>query len=322
MTLTTAASRKRKRIIAFLLLFSILVITAISIQPDIPVEQVKTKYATATSRFMSIDGMQVHYRDEGDGPILIMTHGSNCSLQSWDGWQQYLRHRFRVISFDLPGHGLTGPNPKGEYDYATMARVLDQFTNKLHINKFSLAGNSMGGAIALYYTTQHPDKVEKLVLIDSLGYQGEIPPVTLRMWGWPLIGRLLTVLTPRFVYAQTLKETYGHKERVSEQLIDRYYELLLREGNREATRKRFIAPTWDIESAQLKTIKTPTLVMWGGKDPWFNSSFGRRFAHDIPNASVRLYPDLGHLPMEEDPEATARDAATFLADSCCLFLLG
>lgn len=262
---------------------------------------------------MNIDGMQIHYQDEGTGPILIMIHGSNCSLQSWNGWQQYLKRQFRVISFDLPGHGLTGPNPKGEYDYAAMTRILDQLANNLHIGKFSLAGNSMGGAIALHYTMQHPGKVEKLVLIDSLGYPGEIPPVTLRMWGWPVVGRMLTVLTPRFVYAQTLKEIYGHKERVSEQLIDRYYELLLREGNREATRRRFIAPAWDIEPARLKTIETPTLVMWGEKDPWFNADFGRQFARDIPNASFRLYPGLGHLAMEEDPETTARDVAMFLA---------
>lgn len=287
-------------------------LTATSFQRDIPAEQAKRKYATASSKFVHIDGMEVHYQDVGVGPTLILVHGSNCSLQSWDGWQAHLRRGFRVISVDLPGHGLTGPNPSGSYDYLTMVRFLDRLADLLHVDKFSIAGNSMGGAIAVNYTILHPARVEKLILIDSLGYPEEIPPLTLRMWGYPVIGHLLTVLTPRFVYAQSIRDIYGHKERVSDELIDRYYELLLREGNRDATRVRFSDPVWDIDQSRLKTIDAPTLVMWGGKDPWFSAEFGTRFAHDIPGATLRIYPDLGHVPMEEEPQTTARDAALFL----------
>ena len=309
----TRISMGKRRWFFLVAMAAVLALVAGSFERDIPADRAKAKYATTSSRFANIDGMEIHYRDEGTGPVLVLIHGSNCSLQSWDGWQEQLRQQFRVISVDLPGHGLTGPNPSGNYDYQTMGRVLDRLANVLQIDKFSLAGNSMGGAIALDYAMLHPEKLERLVLIDSLGYPDEIPPLTLRMWGFPAIGRLLTVLTPRFVYAQTIKDIYGHKERVNDQLIDRYYELLLREGNRNATRMRFADPVWYVDQSRLKTIKIPTLVMWGGKDPWFGSQFGRRLARDIPGAKFRLYPDLGHVPMEEAPEITARDAALFLA---------
>lgn len=290
----------------------VLVLGVSSFQRDIPADQVAQKYATTSSKFVRISRMNVHYRDEGGGPVIILVHGSNCSLQSWEGWQKYLQKKFRVVSVDLPGHGLTGPNPNGNYDYLTMVSFLDDFANALHVDRFSIAGNSMGGGVALNYTILHPARVEKLILVDSLGYPDEIPPLTLRMWGYPVLGHVLTVFTPRFVYAQTIKDIYGHKERVTDQLIDRYYELLLREGNREATRVRFATPLQDGDLSRLKSIHVPTLVMWGGKDPWFKTEFAVRFAHDLPGARLRLYPDLGHVPMEEAPEVTAPDAASFL----------
>jgi pimeloyl-ACP methyl ester carboxylesterase len=285
---------------------------AISFQSDIPAGQAKNKYATASSKFIHIDNMTVHYRDEGVGPALLLIHGSNCSLHAWEGWQGELRQKFRVISVDLPGHGLTGPNPNGKYDYFTMVNFLNRLVDMLQIDTFSVAGNSMGGAIALNYAILHPSRVENLILIDSLGYADEIPPLVLRMWGYPLVGQMMTVFTPRFVYAQTIRSIYGHKERVNDHLIDRYYELLLRDGNRDATRLRFTEPVWDIEPSRIRSIKIPTLIMWGGKDPWFGVEYGRRFADEISGASLRIYSDLGHVPMEEAPEETARDAAAFL----------
>jgi pimeloyl-ACP methyl ester carboxylesterase len=312
MNKTTLSPARIKQAIGYVLALAIVVLVAVSVRADLPVRELLPKYTTDISRFARIDGIDVHYRDEGRGPALLLVHGSNCSLHSWEGWQTQLKAKFRVISVDLPGHGLTGPDPEGRYDYAAMVRFLDRLADHLHIDKFSLAGNSMGGAIAIEYALMRPARMEKLILIDSLGYPEQVPPLILRMWGYPVIGQVLTVLTPRFAYAQTIRGIYGHKERVSDPLIDRYYELLLREGNRAATRTRFVDAVWSVDVSRLRSIGIPTLVMWGGKDPWFDAAFGKRFAQDIPGAAVRIYPDLGHVPMEEAPEITARDAASFL----------
>jgi pimeloyl-ACP methyl ester carboxylesterase len=280
---------------------------------DIPLERVTQKYADGASRFASIDGMRVHYRDEGQGPVVLLIHGSNSSLHTWDGWVTRLLKKYRLVRLDLPGHGLTGPNPISHYDYGVMSHVVDSLMQTLGIEKFAIAGNSMGGAIALDYAGRHPEKVEKLILIDAIGYPDEIPPLALRMWGFPVIGNILTVITPRSVYQSTLREAYGDRALVNDALVDRYYELLLRQGNRRATRDRFAEGAFSISVPILAKIHVKTLVLWGGKDRWFPVSFGERFARDIEGARLKVYPGLGHVPMEEGPEVTARDVDEFLS---------
>lgn len=279
---------------------------------DIPVEQLIPRYADRASKFGVIDGMRVHYRDEGQGPVLLLIHGSNSSLHTWDGWVARLREKYRLVRLDLPGHGLTGPNPDHRYSYAAMSQTIDQLVQNLDIGSFAVAGNSMGGAIALDYVNRHPEKVEKLILIDSIGYPDEVPPLTLRMWGFPAAGTILTAITPRSVYTATLREAYGHQEMVTDALVDRYYELLLRQGNRQATRERFAEAAFSIPVPSLSQIHAETLVLWGGKDRWFPVSFGERFARDIAGARLKIFPDLGHVPMEEGPEVTALEADEFL----------
>jgi pimeloyl-ACP methyl ester carboxylesterase len=297
--------------IAFVALWAVLM--GFGYRADIPVEQLIPRYADRASKFAVIDGMRVHYRDEGQGPVLLLIHGSNSSLHTWDGWAARLRDKYRLVRLDLPGHGLTGPNPDHRYSYAAMSQTIDHLVEILGAGSFAMAGNSMGGAIALDYANRHPEKVEKLILIDSIGYPDEVPPLTLRMWGFPAVGTILTAITPRSVYAATLREAYGHPEMVTDALVDRYYELLLRQGNRHATQERFAEAAFSIPALSLSRIHARTLVLWGGKDRWFPVSFGERFAHDIAGARLKIFPDLGHVPMEEGPEATAFEADEFLA---------
>lgn len=295
------------------LVASIILFGLISFHRDIPAAHVLSKYTTPSSKFIPLDGMNVHYRDQGAGSAILLIHGSNSSLQTWEGWEEVLKRQFRVISVDLPGHGLTGPNPSGIYDSLSLERFVDNFSNAIGLQHFSIVGNSLGGLIAWNYVIRHPGKVEKLILIDALGYPDQLPPFQLRMWGFPVIGQALTVFTPRFVYNKTLEQIYGHPERVTPALTDRYFDLLLRQGNREATRLRFSQDLNFDNLPKLKSIAVPTLVMWGARDPWFSPEFAARFVQDIPNAILKLYPDLGHVPMEEAPEKTSMDAASFLS---------
>jgi pimeloyl-ACP methyl ester carboxylesterase len=279
---------------------------------DIDQRTAERLYATAHSKFIIVGGMRVHYQDVGAGPAIILLHGSNSSLHTWAGWVEKLKDSHRVITVDLPGHGLTGPNPADDYGYRSYGTFLAQFTKALQLDRFAIAGNSMGGAVALAYAATYPRNVDKLILINSVGYSDQQPPLVLRSWGFPVVGSVMETFTPRFVYAYSLKSLYGTPERMTDAVIDRYFNLLLRSGNRRATRERFSEPpqSWFIH--KFPDLKMPALVMWGEVDPWFDVEFGYRFARDLPNGKLVTYKNLGHLPMEEAPSLTARDAVAFL----------
>ncbi|WP_373049021.1 alpha/beta fold hydrolase [Vulgatibacter sp.] len=283
------------------------------VRADRPAAEVEARRAQPPSRFVEVDGMRVHYRDRGEGPALLLVHGSNASLFTWEGWASRLSDRFRVVSLDMPGHGLTGPHPQGRYDYAEMAVFLDHFVQAVGLERFHLAGNSMGGSVAWHYALAHPAKVDRLVLVDAVGYEREEPlPPILRLFATPGLNRIAEHVTPRFAVEQSIRDVYGDPSRVTEELVDLYEDLALREGNREASRKRLSHPHHDGLEKRLGEIRAPTLILWGGKDRWILPKYAHRFDEDIPDSQLILYPELGHVPMEEDPETTAAAVRRFL----------
>ncbi len=291
---------------------AVLALGAAFIRPDIPVEELKPKYAPPPSQFMSLDGMEVHYRDEGEGPALVLLHGTGASLHTWDGWVEALADSFRVVRLDLPGFGLTGPNPAHDYRIATYVDFLEHFVGRLGLERFSLAGNSLGGHIAWRYALAHPQRVEKLILIDPAGAPDDAPdPFVFKLARTPVANRLLTVVTPRSLMEKSLREVYADDAKVTPALVDRYYELSLREGNRAAfvARARTVEPN---RFDQIAYVRAPTLILWGKQDVWIPVATARRFTERLPHAVLVTYPDAGHVPMEERPARTAADARRFL----------
>ncbi len=284
---------------------------------DKTVAELRSFYANEASRFVAVDGMEVHYRDEGRGPVLLLLHGSNASLHTWEGWVRELKSDYRLIRLDLPGHGLTGPHPENRYHWAEAAQFVDHFAQKLKLDRYVVVGNSMGGGIAWNYALAFPQKVEKLVLIGARGIPPKEPlPLAFRAYGWPGFNALLTVFTPRWMVAQSVREVYGDPDKVSEALIDRYFDLGLREGNRGATAYRMSHLDTYQATPRLAELKVPTLILWGEKDTWILPKYGHEFARRIPGAKLVLYPGLGHVPMEEAPEETAREVRAFLKSEC------
>jgi len=276
-------------------------------------DELTPKYTDNTSHFIELGGMNIHYRDEGQGPVILLIHGSNASLHTWEKWTDILAPNYRVISLDLPGHGLTGPHPKNEYAWPEAARFIDDFVTALEIPKFTIAGNSMGGAIAWHYALQQPAKVSSLVLIDSRGIQPEEPtPLILRAYGAPILSSLLTVFTPKWAVAENLSGVYGDPTKVSEEMISLYHDLTLREGNRDATVYRMKHPSTYELTPKLSELTMPTLIMWGEKDTWIHPKYALQFKRRIPHAQLITYSGVGHTPMEESPQKTAKDLMTFL----------
>jgi pimeloyl-ACP methyl ester carboxylesterase len=316
---TQAAPRSRRTLYAVLAMFAIalVAISAYSYRPDIAAATIEARYATHDSHFIAVGGVRVHYVDVGHGSPLVLLHGSNASLFDWEGWTTTLRDRFRVIALDLPGHGLTGPDPQRRYTYVEQARFVSDFLDTIGVSRFAVAGNSMGGSIAWHLALMHPTRVTKLILLDSVGLPRDEPrPMMFRAYTWPVVDHLLTVFTPRESVAMALKDAFGDPGRVSDAEVDRTWALLRREGNREATRVR-LQQQGDSDDwvKRLGTLRVPTLVVWGGSDDWVLPKYGRRFVRLIPHAQLITYPGVGHLPMLEIPKRSARDARSFLLDS-------
>lgn len=287
--------------------------------PDTDPAAMRAKYGGAGAQFIAVeDGLTVHLRDEGprDAPVLVLLHGSNASLHTWQPWVDRLSSKYRIIRLDQIGHGLTGPDPQGDYSAAEFVRTLDATLARLGVTRFALAGNSMGGWIAWNYTLAHPDKVSRLILIDAGGPPDDPNtqlPLGFRLARTPGIDRLVNVITPRSVFDASVRQSVSNQAIVTPAMVDRYWELNRYPGNREATRLRFAM--WRDRargSERLATITAPTLILWGAEDRLIPVSGAQWFADRIPGVRVIVYPGIGHLPMEEAAARSAADVDAFL----------
>jgi len=287
--------------------------------PDLDPAVLQAEYAAPPSQFLTLaNGQRVHVRDEGprDAPAILLIHGSNASLHTWQGWAEALRQRYRVVRYDQPGHGLTGPQVKGDYRAEAMADTGAMVMARLGINHYAVAGNSMGGWVAWHIALAHPDRVGGLVLVDAAGAPDARParlPIGFRLAASPLMRPLLTSFTPRSIIAKSLEQSVGNPARVSDAMVDRYWRLLRYPGNRAALAPRAAAPRDTASMHRLVAIKVPVLILWGKRDQLIPVANARWFARALPQAQTIIYPDLGHIPMEEAPARTARDLAAWLA---------
>ncbi len=283
---------------------------------DIPLEVLKARYANADSRFVPIEGMSVHYRVEGnasDSVPLLLLHGTGSSLHTWDGWVEVMQSSRKIIRMDLPAFGLTGPAPSRDYTPESYQRVVIALLDSLQVPQVDIAGNSLGGHIAWYTALKHPERVRKLVLIDAVGYPLEKsePPLAFTLAVIPVLNKLLTYITPRSVVQQSVKDVYTDDSRITDELVDRYFDLTLRPGNRQAFIDR--ARPFDVDDAytRIPTLTQPTLILWGAEDFFVPISMARNFEHDLPHDTLVIVPHAGHVPMEELPVETAGIAMGF-----------
>ena len=294
----------------------LIIIIAIYWKNDIDLNDLKDKYAYPSSSFISIDGINVHYRDVGKGEAILLIHGTGASLHTWEKWIDILSPAYRVISFDLPGFGLTGPDPNHNYQIYRYTAILDSLMVKLKVDSFHIAGNSLGGLVAWRYTTQFPQKILTLNLIDAAGLpqHGKKPPFIFQLAKLPVLSTLMQKVTPKSIIENSMLDVYKNDNLVTEKLIDRYFELSLREGNRTAFVKRMSQLNEKLDINDLKKITAPVLIQWGKHDRWIPLAKGYEFKKIIPKAELKIY-NSGHVPMEENPMETVEDYMIFLKKS-------
>ena len=286
--------------------------------PDREVDSLKARWAPPPSQFVALMGMQVHLRDEGprnDPQPIVLLHGTSASLHTWDGWAEALKGERRVIRMDLPGFGLTGPMPDGNYQLTHYVDVLVALLDQLGVTQAVVAGNSFGGGLAWKLAVDHPQRVAKLVLVDAAGYPYDPTSVPIGFkvaqisWLRPVMENVL----PRSMIESSVRNVYGDPAKVTPELIDRYFELTLRAGNRHALGERFRQSPGGQYAAEIPSVKQPTLILWGGQDRLIPPDNADHFQRDIAGSRLVVFDRLGHVPHEEDPAATVAALRSFLA---------
>ncbi|MBI1340115.1 alpha/beta fold hydrolase [bacterium] len=287
---------------------------------EIPYPALEAKYGLPSSNYMELeDGVRVHYTDEGpkSAPTVVLVHGFAASVHAWRPWIDRLSGDYRMVAMDLPGHGLTsaptGYRGSGDKQLA----IVDELVERLGIERFVIAGNSMGGGVAWTYTLSHPEKVAGLVLVNAAGWPGERseedggPPFVFMLLGNPVGRAVLKSFNPRMFAEGGLKSAYLDESLVTDELMDRYAELALAPGHRDVllTSERGSRRYTREDFAR---ITAPTLALVGEQDKVIPSKMTKEMAQAIPGATLVVYEDGGHVPMEQLPDRSAADLKAFL----------
>lgn len=270
-------------------------------------------YFLAADKTISIDGINIRYRDEGskDLPVIVMIHGFTSSLETWDALASELLPDYRIVRFDLPGHGLSDQDPTGDYSNARTVELFTKFSDKLSLENPALVGNSLGGLIAWRTAQSNPSAAAKLILISPGGFS--INGVTENPVAVPMMVKFYLTKAPSAGVKQATSALYGDPALLTEDRLTQIEDMMKRPGNGEAFIARAGQFTLPAPEADLATVSTPTLIIWGEKDIMVPPSQGPKFVEAMPNASLINYEGIGHVPQEEAPTRLAKDIRGFLS---------
>lgn len=292
--------------------------------PEMPRETLLQKYGGAPSRFVDLpSGAKAHFRMQGKegGPTLLLLHGSNASLHTWEPWIRVLGNEFSMVTVDLPGHGLTIAKANEEFTAASMAAFVDEFAGVIGLPRYAVGGNSMGGHVAGRVAMAYPARISALILIGSGGVLPTDlppPPMTMQIAQVPVLRELFRLVPTRPIYEAGLKASFVNQALVTPAMIDRYWELNRGPGIRAATRTRLRMGMdyWQAEDryfrANLPKLTMPALILWGRQDKLLPVSGAEIFRQAIPGAQAIIYDDGGHIVQEDVAERSAADVRAFL----------
>ena len=282
--------------------------------PDKPRAALEAEYAGPPSSFVPVLGLRLHVRDTGPAtaPAIILLHGFGSSLQTWDDWARGLDGDHRVVRFDLPGFGLTGADPSGDYSDARAGAILLGLMDRLDIAQAALVGNSMGGRLAWQFAASHPARVTRLVLVAPDGFAspgmpyGKAPELGLAM-------RLLPYVMPTFLLRAMLAPAYADRAVMTDALVARYRDMMLAPGVRRAILARMSQTVLEPPEPALRRIVCPTLLLWGDRDAMIPVANAQDYLAALAHARLVVLPKVGHLPQEEQQAASLAALQHFLA---------
>jgi len=262
-----------------------------------------------------IAGAQLHVRDEGprDAPALVMLHGFGSSLHTWEAWAQALAGEYRIIRLDLPGAGLSPPDPTNDYTDARSIALIVALMDQRGVARATLIGNSLGGRIAWTFAAKHPERTDKLVLISPDGFAspgfeyGKAPDV-------PMALQAMQYVLPKALLEMNLEPSYGDPSVLTPATVDRYHDLMLAPGARKALLGRMEQTVLVEPEPLLRSINAPVLLLWGEKDALIPFSNAADYTRNLSDSRLVSFPALGHVPHEEAPAESLAPLRAFLAE--------
>jgi pimeloyl-ACP methyl ester carboxylesterase len=283
--------------------------------PDRSRGELEALYLRSPDDMTEVAGTQLHARDDGprDAPVLIMLHGFGSSLHTWEPWAQALVGKYRVIRLDLPGAGLSPPDPTNDYTDARSIALILALMDRRSVLRATLVGNSLGGRIAWTLAAKHPERTDKLVLISPDGFAspgleyGKAPDV-------PIALQAMQYVLPKALLQMSLEPSYGDPSVMSTVTVDRYHHLMLAPGVRKALLARMEQTVLVPPKPLLRSIKAPVLLLWGEKDMLIPFSNAADYAKNVPDIRLVSFPELGHVPHEEAPELSLTPLRAFLTE--------
>ena len=283
--------------------------------PDKPRTALEARYAPQPSRFAIIDGVRFHLRDTGprDAPALVLLHGFASSLHTWEDWARLMEGERRVIRLDLPGFALTGPDPGGDYSDERFIALLDGLLEHLGLAQVDLLGSSMGGRLAWRFAAARPERVRRLILMapDGFASAGFTYGKPARV---PLAMRALPYTLPIALVRGGMEPAYAEKSLLSEAIVERYRDMMLVPGVRDAILDRMRAHVLMPPEPMLRSIRAPVLLLWGEQDRMVPASHAADYARELPDSRTVILPGLGHVPMEEDPPRSLAPVRDFIRE--------
>ncbi|MEM6626023.1 MAG: alpha/beta hydrolase [Pseudomonadota bacterium] len=288
---------------------------------DIPYEALETTYASYASDYIDLpNGVRMHFRDEGprdSDKILVLVHGYASSLHTWEPWVHRLENEYRIISLDLPVHGLTRAPDDFEPTIEAFAENVKHLADALDIDEFVLGGSSMGGNIAWSYALAHPQDLVGLTLVAAAGWpetdaEMEDDPLLLQLAGNPLIGPILTQIDTTDQIRSGLQASYVDQDFVTDGLVRRYSELSRAPGHRQGLFDIMMIERTPATAEALSAISIPTLILHGDQDNLVPVRGARLFEKAIARSTLVVYEDVGHMPQEEVADQSAEDFLAFL----------
>ena len=269
---------------------------------------------------IEIDGTKIFYVDarpddpDRIAPNLLLVHGFLVSSACWEDILPGLASRFRVLAPDLPGSGESDIWKNRMVSFTRFASFLHAFLTRLEVKRTSVIGHSMGGGIAVITSAMYGQLLSKMVLMDSISYpfkqtlkaravqaRGIGPFIFKKLYGWGMFRSYFK------------NDVYYVKSRMNEQRLKAYYDAFNTTERREFSYDLMKMVTNPVEvEAKVPEIKTPTLIVWGGKDTLVPLSCGHRLAREIEGAKLEIIPECGHAPQEEAPDQALEVIFNFL----------
>jgi pimeloyl-ACP methyl ester carboxylesterase len=282
--------------------------------PDLKRADLEARYLAQPGDMVEISGVRLHLRDEGprDAPAVLLLHGFGSSLQTWDGWAVELAKTYRTVRFDLPGAGLSGPDPRNDYGEVRNIEITLAVLDRLGIARATLIGNSIGGRMAWRFAAAHPARTRALVLVSPDGFASKGFAYG-EKFDAPWLLQSMRYFLPAAALRPSLLASYARPEALEDATFRRNFDLIRAPGARAALIARLEQTVLVPPEPLLARIAAPTLLLWGAQDRLIPIANADEYLRALPNATLVALPDLGHVPQEEASATSLAPVLGFLA---------